>query len=80
MPIAWEIYRHYKSIWWDDHTYEVIGLARHSEIWEVLVIYKPLYSVVDGWLWDTTLIARPLSMREEVMYNGLLVKRFMKIE
>lgn len=80
MPIAWEIYRHYKSKWWDDHTYEVIGSAKHSETGDILVVYKPLYSVVDGWLWDATLITRPLSMRdEEIMYNGSLVKRFTRI-
>lgn len=38
-----QVYRHYKSTWWNDYTYEVIGLARHTETSETLVVYKPLY-------------------------------------
>ncbi|MDC8785938.1 DUF1653 domain-containing protein [Roseateles koreensis] len=43
-------YRHYKG-----GTYEVIGVARHSETQEPLVIYRPLYN--DSGLW-----ARPHAM------------------
>lgn len=37
-------YRHYKG-----NEYEVIGVARHSETHEPLVVYRPLYG--EGALW-----------------------------
>lgn len=37
-------YRHYKG-----GEYEVIGVARHSETLEPLVVYRPLYG--EGGLW-----------------------------
>jgi len=37
-------YRHYKGL-----DYEVIGVARHSETLEALVVYRPLYN--DSGLW-----------------------------
>jgi len=37
-------YRHYKG-----HDYDVIGVARHSETLEPLVVYRPLYG--EGALW-----------------------------
>ena len=37
-------YRHYKG-----GEYEVIGVARHSETLEALVVYRPLYN--DSGLW-----------------------------
>ncbi len=37
-------YRHYKG-----RDYEVIGVARHSETLEALVVYRPLYN--DSGLW-----------------------------
>ena len=51
-------YRHYKG-----GEYEVIGVARHSETHEPLVVYRPLYGSSERWwpdpadrrrlLWDT---------------------------
>ncbi len=62
-------YRHYSG-----KEYEVIGVARHSETLEEMVVYKPLY--VDDGLW-----VRPLKMFEEnVEVNGKMVPRFMRIE
>ena len=58
-------YRHYKG-----NEYEVLGIARHSETEEELVIYRTLYS--DGSLW-----ARPLAMFiEDVVVDGQTVARF----
>lgn len=59
------IYKHFKG-----GRYEVIGIARHSETEEELVVYRALYG--DGALW-----ARPLSMWNEwVSYQGKTVLRF----
>jgi hypothetical protein len=58
-------YRHYKG-----RDYEVLGIARHSETEEELVVYRCLYG--DGSLW-----VRPLAMfLEEVEINGRQVRRF----
>lgn len=46
-------YRHYKG-----NKYEVVGIARHSETCEPMVVYKALYG--DGELW-----VRPASMWNE---------------
>lgn len=58
-------YLHFKG-----KEYEVIGIARHSETMEELVVYRPLYQ--DSGLW-----VRPLSMFcETVDHEGKKVKRF----
>jgi hypothetical protein len=58
-------YRHYKG-----GEYEVIGVARHSETDERLVVYRPLYN-------DTGLWVRPAAMfAETVLVNGQPVPRF----
>lgn len=59
------IYRHYKG-----KDYEVIGLARHSETREALVVYRALYGEMGLWV-------RPLSMfLETVVTGGGRVPRF----
>lgn len=61
-------YRHYKG-----KEYEVIGVGRHSETLEELVIYRPLYGDFDLWV-------RPLKMfLEEVEVEGKKVPRYMFI-
>ena len=58
-------YRHYKG-----NDYQVIGVARHSETEEELVVYRPLYG--DQGLW-----VRPAAMfSESVQVNGEQVPRF----
>lgn len=58
-------YKHYKG-----KEYEVIGVAKHSETQEELVVYKALYG--EGGLW-----VRPLNMfLEEVEVDGKKVPRF----
>ncbi|MFH2063275.1 MAG: DUF1653 domain-containing protein [bacterium] len=58
-------YRHYKG-----HEYEVVGVARHSETLEEMVVYRALYG--DGQIW-----VRPLEMFfEEVEVDGRKVPRF----
>jgi hypothetical protein len=58
-------YRHFKG-----GEYEVVGVARHSETDERLVVYRPLYG--DGGLW-----VRPAAMfLEPVPHDGRTVPRF----
>jgi len=62
-------YRHYKG-----RDYEVIGVARHSETEESLVVYRCLYG-------DHSLWVRPLSMfRETVQVAGEDVPRFARVD
>jgi len=62
-------YRHYKG-----KDYEVIGVARHSETEEELVVYRCLYG--DGSLW-----VRPLAMFcESVEFAGRRVARFAPVD
>jgi hypothetical protein len=58
-------YRHYKG-----NEYEVIGVARHSETEEKMVVYRKLYG-------DHSLWVRPLGMFvENVLVDGQTVPRF----
>ena len=58
-------YRHYKG-----NLYEVIGLAKHSETLDAMVVYRALYGKNELWV-------RPASMwNEEVNVGGTLIKRF----
>jgi len=64
-PIPFGQYRHYKG-----NLYEVIGVARHSETLEELIVYRPLYG--DRQLW-----VRPRAMFEEpITHNGATQLRF----
>ncbi|MFN4116359.1 MAG: DUF1653 domain-containing protein [Inhella sp.] len=61
-------YRHYKGL-----DYEVVGVARHSETLEALVVYRPLYK--DSGLW-----VRPHAMFfGEVEVDGRLRPRFARL-
>lgn len=58
-------YRHFKG-----KEYEVLGVARHSETDEELVVYRALYG--DFGLW-----VRPVSMwNETVEHDGKTFRRF----
>lgn len=59
------IYRHYKG-----HLYDVIGIARHSETEELLVVYRPQYGERGLWV-------RPLSMfTGQVSVDERMLPRF----
>lgn len=61
-------YRHYKG-----NDYQVIGLARHSETLETVVVYRALYG--EGGLW-----VRPLAMfMETVVVEGRSMPRFARL-
>ena len=67
-------YKHYKG-----KQYEVIGIARHSETLEELIIYKALYDSEE--FGNEALWARPKSMFfEEVSVNGKSIPRFKYVE
>ena len=69
MDIQPGIYRHFKG-----NRYEVIGMAKHSETMEPMVVYRALYG--EGGLW-----VRPAAMWSETVdkpdYHG---PRFVKEE
>ncbi len=58
-------YRHYKG-----GEYEVVGVVRHSETLEPMVLYRPLYN--DSGLW-----VRPYDMFVgQVEIGGVVLQRF----
>lgn len=60
-------YQHYKG-----KQYRVIGIAKHSETLEDLVVYEALYNNPKSKLW-----VRPLTMfNEQVLLDGKEVPRF----
>lgn len=61
-------YRHYKG-----NEYEVIGMARHSETREMMVVYRPLYGANGLWV-------RPAAMfTEDVVVDGKTQPRFVRL-
>jgi hypothetical protein len=61
-------YRHFKG-----NLYEVLGVARHSETGEEMVVYRALYGELGLWV-------RPVSMFvETVEHDGRRVPRFTPI-
>lgn len=69
MQIKLGRYRHFKG-----NEYEVIGVAKHSETLEEMVVYRALYG--EGGLW-----VRPAAMWDEtVQRDGKIFQRFTLIE
>ena len=67
-PIELGRYRHYKGL-----DYEVLGVVRHSETLEPLVLYRPLYNDSGDWV-------RPYAMfLETVVVDGVRRPRFERI-
>lgn len=81
IPLPHSHWRHYKSTGWADHTYEVIGIAKHSETEEDMVIYRPLYEVTpDSWVYGYDFAVRPLSMWFDIVdWNDSKIQRFTQI-
>jgi hypothetical protein len=62
-----QFFRHYKN-----KAYKVLGIAKHSETLEELVVYETLYENPLGKLW-----VRPKEMFfESIVHNGKLIPRF----
>lgn len=71
LKINW-IYKHYKT--WKE--YKVLGIWKHSETLEELVIYEALYENNLSKIW-----CRPIEMFEEkVNHNWKTIKRFEYVE
>ena len=69
MKITLGTNRHYKG-----KLYEVIGIAKHSESLEEMVVYKALYQTEGENLW-----VRPAKMfLEKIIFDGKEVGRFKK--
>ncbi len=67
-PIQLGKYRHFKG-----EEYEVLGIAKHSETLEEMVVYRALYGNGDLW-------ARPAALwNEPVTLNGVTQLRFVYI-
>lgn len=65
-------YKHYKG-----NFYEVLGVARHSETLEELVVYRALYESEFG---KNALWVRPKAMFvEKVMVEGKKIPRFTNV-
>ncbi len=62
-------YRHYKG-----GAYEVIGVARHSETHEPLVVYRPLYGAGDLWVRPHAMFFGTLEV------EGRMVRRFEPVD
>ena len=63
------LYEHYKGL-----RYKIIGIARHSETLEELVVYQALYG--EGGIW-----VRPLGMfLENIVINGQSQSRFKSVQ
>ena len=65
-----KLYRHYKN-----KPYRHLGIARHSETLEDMVVYKATYQPEGVNLW-----VRPLAMfMETIVVEGIELKRFEKL-
>ncbi len=62
-------YRHYKG-----GQYEVLGVARHSETQEPLVVYRPLYNASGLWVRPHAMFFGTLEV------DGRTVRRFALVE
>jgi hypothetical protein len=71
-------YKHDESKGFNDHAYEVIGVARHSEDKSFFILYRPLYE--NDWLAPAVYQARPTELFfDDVAVDGKTLPHFWKI-
>ncbi len=71
-------YKHDPNGPFNDYSYEVVGIARHTEEKTFTVLYRPLYE--NDWFKPATYQARPLEMfNENVTKDGQPIPRFQQI-
>ncbi|MEI6728359.1 MAG: DUF1653 domain-containing protein [bacterium] len=74
-----QIYKHYKSTPDKPMFYQIIGIAKHTETDQLMVVYKPLYT--SNWLEKAEFATRPLEMfLQKVMVDGKEIARFELVE
>jgi hypothetical protein len=64
-------YQHYRT----ENLYEIIGIARHSETHEEMVVYKALYQCEKFGLNQIWVRSKSMFF-EQVLHNGCKVPRF----
>jgi hypothetical protein len=75
IPKAGEVYVHFKDKA-GEKPYKIIGIAKHTETEEEMVVYEPQYE--GAW---APLVVRPLKMfMEEVDRDGVKQARFRKVK
>ena len=75
-PIVGDIYRHYKN---KERYYEIVGVGRHTETLEDVVIYRALYDTPD--FGSKPIWVRPLAMfLGTVIVDEKEVSRFERVD
>lgn len=69
--IATGIYKHYKGA-----EYEVLGLVRHSETEEQLVVYRALYGDYGLWVRPLTMFIETVTVGDADVARFQLVKEY----
>lgn len=78
-PLENQIYKHYKSTAQKPMLYKIIGIAKHTETDQLMVVYKPLYN--STWLKNAEFATRPLEMfLQNVVVDGKEITRFELVE
>jgi hypothetical protein len=71
-------YKHDRAVGIRHYAYRVLGMARHSESKEALVLYRPLYD--NTYLGSAICSARPLNIfLETVVVGGARRRRFRRV-
>jgi hypothetical protein len=75
-PVVGDIYRHYKN---KERFYEIVGVGKHTETFEDVVIYRALYDSPD--FGAKAIWVRPLTMfLGTVTVDGKEMSRFERVE
>ena len=68
-------YKHSSQLDLTNYTYEIMGVAKHSETDELMAVYRPLYA--SEWSKSVDYVVRPIEMFCGTLeFNGQIVERF----